>query len=410
MANLKFVLRDRTKQDGSHPIRLRITKGRNVAYLSTEDTVAKSDIYWDDKLGLMKKAFNNHLAFNNRLLKKKLEVAEKILEIEKKNPDFTPQQIVDVLNEKVSNTLLERMLLYQKRFTEGENTYAAVLYNYNMFRNYLGPNKDIPLNQITVSWLESFQQWFKREEYSIRTANSAISYIRTLMIRAVKDRIIAYHENPFNDFKIKKAPSANKIPLSGEELSRIKNLIIPGNAKFSLRHTRNMFLFMYECAGMRVSDALMLKWSNIIDGKSIKYTMIKTKMEMSFELTDDALQILSFYKQGTNQEGYVFPFINSVYRNRPTATISQKIKRATGEMNRYLKKIAKAAEIKKNLSSHVARHSFTQATIDSQTSDYDRKLLLGHHDMKSQEAYKNDGYNIPGISKMIKEITSKKVS
>ncbi len=56
-------------------------------------------------------------------------------------------------------------------------------------------------------------------------------------------------------------------------------------------------------------------------------------------------------------------------------------------MNKYLKKIAALAEIEKPLTTHIARHSFSDIARKKKASIYDISKLLGHSSIKVTEIY-----------------------
>jgi integrase len=68
-------------------------------------------------------------------------------------------------------------------------------------------------------------------------------------------------------------------------------------------------MFAFYTAGMRVSDIITLKWSNIQNGRLI-YQMHKTGKIHSLKLTNKARKILSYYVP-KEPDKYVFLFFSS---------------------------------------------------------------------------------------------------
>ena len=68
-------------------------------------------------------------------------------------------------------------------------------------------------------------------------------------------------------------------------------------------------MFAFYTAGMRASDIITLKWSNIRNG-SLIYQMHKTGKIHSMKLTDEAKKILSYYGH-TEPDKYDFLFFSS---------------------------------------------------------------------------------------------------
>jgi integrase len=60
---------------------------------------------------------------------------------------------------------------------------------------------------------------------------------------------------------------------------------------------------------------------------------------------------------------------------------------ATALINKYLKKVAKKAEIQKNISTHVARHTFAYLMVAKNVNPFIMKELLGHSDIRVTQIY-----------------------
>ncbi|MEE4248919.1 MAG: tyrosine-type recombinase/integrase, partial [Kangiellaceae bacterium] len=74
--------------------------------------------------------------------------------------------------------------------------------------------------------------------------------------------------------------------------------------------------------------------------------------------------ILSIYKEfPTNENDVVFPELANIDM-QDTKVLKTRIKTVTRNFNRHLKRIAKLVGIEKNLSMHIARHSFGNISGD----------------------------------------------
>ena len=72
--------------------------------------------------------------------------------------------------------------------------------------------------------------------------------------------------NPFAGEKerIRLKPT-QKIGLTREEIKHIENVELDKNS--AMWHTRNVWLLSYYFAGIRISDVLQMKWSDLMDGR-----------------------------------------------------------------------------------------------------------------------------------------------
>jgi site-specific recombinase XerD len=87
------------------------------------------------------------------------------------------------------------------------------------------------------------------------------------------------------------------------------------------------------------------------------------------------------------QEKYVFNILNNDIANMSPMDALNAISSKTAMINKRLKKIAEMANISKNLSTHVGRHSFATLLKTKKVDTYIIKELLGHQDIRTTEIY-----------------------
>ncbi len=56
-------------------------------------------------------------------------------------------------------------------------------------------------------------------------------------------------------------------------------------------HARNVWLFSYYFAGIRISDVLQMQWSDLMDGR-LYYTMNKNEKPLSLKIPNQAKELL----------------------------------------------------------------------------------------------------------------------
>jgi site-specific recombinase XerD len=135
-------------------------------------------------------------------------------------------------------------------------------------------------------------------------------------------------------------------------------------------------------AGIRFSDICTLKAENIIDGR-LRYSMHKTGTEKNIQLHKVHLEILSHYN--TEKKGYIFPLLKENYTEE--FALKRKISSLNVLVNKALKRIAKKALIKENISFHVSRHSFAHNALKKGMDLYSISKALGHSGLKITEQY-----------------------
>lgn len=189
----------------------------------------------------------------------------------------------------------------------------------------------------------------------------------TALNEAVRDGII--ETNP--TAKIKKE---EKKPINVSCNTRTYLAIEELNAMISTPYKevniKNAFLFACFC-GLRYSDVVDLKWSDIkSDGNSISIQKIqvKTKQMVITPLNKEALSYMPDRKD-SSQDGLVFNL-------PPSYTI-----------NYHIKKWAKLAHIDKDISFHVARHTFATTLITLGADLYTTSKLMGHKNLRTTQIY-----------------------
>ena len=217
-----------------------------------------------------------------------------------------------------------------------------------------------------------------------RTITNQLIFIRTLFNLAIKEDIISSEFYPFSGEKEKiRIGSGNKIGLTIEEVEKIEALKLePGT---SIWHTKNLWLVAFYFAGIRISDILKLKWIDFKDDR-LYYVMNKNDKAISLKIPDKAQEILAFYRKDKEiNNSYVFPFMRNANSKEPE-DVFIKTRNATKLFNKYLKRIAAECRIEKNLSNHIARHSFGNIAGD-RIHPLMLQKLYRHSDLKTTINY-----------------------
>ncbi|MEQ8524668.1 site-specific integrase [Gracilimonas sp.] len=358
MASLKVLLRtNKQKKDGTSPLVLRITHNRKSRYIYLGQYLDEK--YWDFDNQRVKKSHPNSKRLNNLILKKLSEANDTVLELETKDDPVSVKQIKNKV--KNSNADISFFDLGEKRIKEYEDkgTFSVARADQSILNNVetFNGGKDLYFHEITVSFLERFKTYCLTElKHKKRTATNQLMLIRTLYNRAIKEGIVDEKNYPFGGDNVTiKLSSGNKIGLTEEEIRTIEEMEFEKNT--SIWHTKNIWLFSFYFAGVRISDVLSLRWSDIKNDR-LYYEMSKNEKPVSLKIPDKAIEILASYrpdKQSKND--YVFPYLKEADQD-DEEDIFRKSRNAARLFNKWLKRIAEQAEIDKNLSNHISRHSF----------------------------------------------------
>ena len=163
-----------------------------------------------------------------------------------------------------------------------------------------------------------------------------------------------------------KIPESIREYLTLDELKRM----IDTPVKLNAEEDKNAFLFCCFC-GLRYSDVSALKWGNLIkDGDKISISIIqkKTRQPVVAPLSDKAISYLPSQNGKSNDENvFILP--------------------SQGVTNKRLKKWAKDANVDKNVTFHVSRHTFATMMLTAGVDIYTTSKLMGHTDISVTQIY-----------------------
>lgn len=181
--------------------------------------------------------------------------------------------------------------------------------------------------------------------------------------------------NPFKDYKIQGKP-VKKEKLTEEEFKAIEDMRLkPG----PLNDARNLFLFSYYCKGARFENCITAKRIDIVNDR-VMFRTNKGNKYLSVKIHSRLKTIIDAY-----QGPFLFPYIKSM----PSGKKEYKnlVDSLNAVVNRYLKTIASFAGITKNLSFHIARHSFAFHLKKVSNNIHVIQESLGHSLQRTTEIY-----------------------
>jgi integrase/recombinase XerD len=224
------------------------------------------------------------------------------------------------------------------------------------FKLFLG-NQDIAFAEITVPLLNRFRAYIKgTRNVSERTIVNHLLIIRTIYNQAIKGGLIDNKNYPFGKDRVAiKFPDSLKIGLIPEEVKILEELDLSDSPY--LHHARNIWLFSFYFAGVRISDVLRMKWSDLQNDR-LYYAMGKNLKAGSLKVPDKALKIIDQYRLDEQKHNLIFPELKIMEDMADTYNVQRKTSYAIKQLNKALGKIAKLAKITKPLTMHISRHTF----------------------------------------------------
>ncbi|GHU68069.1 transposase [Bacteroidia bacterium] len=227
--------------------------------------------------------------------------------------------------------------------------------------------KDIALREINYQFVTNFENYLRSDcGCGENTTAKFMQYFRTIILTAKNNGWIT--ADPFHNYKIT-FKKVDRGYLSDEELQKLMQ------KSFSierLEHVKDIFIFCCF-TGLAFVDVMGLSKENIRtsfdDNLWIMTKRHKTNVKVTVPLLKVPLMILEKYKGKLPKEALL-----------PTMS-NQK-------MNAYLKEIGTLCEIDKNLTTHLARHTFATTTTLSKGVPIETvSKMLGHTKLQTTQIY-----------------------
>jgi len=361
MATVKAVLRKKKNPEGHYPIAIRITKDRKSSYLGTGQYVKEK--YWDEKNRCVRKSHPNSNIINNFLITKVAEANKKVMEAEN-NRDY---QTVKAIKKKIKQTktvdffAVADMHLKNLKNREKHHQYDTELGRLKKFKSFLKKN-EVCFNDLNAPLLKRFETYLLHDKKrSPRTVVNYLILIRTIYNLAISESIVERGTYPFGKGKIQiKIPESQKIGFNRNEIQRLENAIDLTEAQ---QKAVDVWLVSFYFAGVRVGDVLKLKWSDFNDGR-LMYRMNKNSKLVTLKTSEKAESIFRKYRhKDTFNNDLIFDYLTDSDL-KDSLRVSIRTQTINRNLNRHLKKVAVKLGINKNMSMHIARHSFGNLSGD----------------------------------------------
>jgi integrase len=360
MATVRVVLRRKKNKAGRFPIAIRITKDRKSSFLNTGQYIDEK--FWDEKNRNVRKSHPNSKLLNNFIVSKVAEANDKVLKSEMKSEYESVAEIRNKIVEKKGFDffIVADMHLQNLKNRNRHHQYDTEFGRIKKLKEFLG--KDVlPFNRLNVALLKKFETHLLHNKMlSTRTVVNYLILIRTIYNLAISESIVDRGLYPFGKGKMTiRIPESQKIGFTADEIQKLENAQEITEAQQKAIH---IWLISFYFAGIRVGDVLQLKWADFNDGRLL-YRMNKNSKLVSLKVPEKATEIFKNYKDESESNGLVFPQLKDIDLNN-TEEISKRTQSITRNLNRRLKIAAKQLGIKKNISMHIARHSFGNISGD----------------------------------------------
>ena len=375
---LFFIKRTKLLKNGEAPICLRITVNGKRAEVQIKRSVEVNK--WNNQKECAIGRDNKTLELNHYLETVRTKILRIHRQLEQDNKPITAEILKCHYygESETPKMLLEVFKEHNQKCSEliGKDYVRATVMYYERTARYLSEFikqnhrlSDIPLKDIDYNFIQAFEHFVKKVKNCQQnaTVKHLKNFKRIIRIALLNHWIIS---DPFAEIHFKQTPT-NRDFLLEEELQLIlrKQFNIP-----RLETVKDIFIFCCF-TGLAFTDVQHLTPEHILcDNKGeywIRKPREKTTNMCNIPLLEIPLKLIDKYKHHPECErkNIVFP----VPSNQ--------------RMNSYLKEIADLCGIKKNLSTHVARHSFTCIALANKVSMESIAKMLGHSNIKTTKIY-----------------------
>ena len=373
-----LLKKSKSKNSGKCPVYARcVMDGRRIE-LSTSILVDVDN--WDKTRQEIAGSSHEVRILNNRLLKFVSGIYDIYNQLEAGRDDFD----IYTIKEKITGTsskdyfieLFESVIdSIEKKLGKGYSKgtlkyYKTSLTRLKDFVKEFYFRKDIEIKKVDFTFLSAFDIYLKsKHNIGTNTVWGYHRHVKKVLNDAVSMGLIV--RNPYENFKVKRG-DANRDFLTLNEIKKIEKKRIQIDRLAIVRD-----VFVFACyTGLSYSDIAKLSYHHIHKGDDGEDWIIidrnKTKNRCRIPLLPNALKILRKYKEyaWNESQGLLLPV------------------RSNQKMNAYLKELATICGIKKNLSMHVARHSFaTSVTLSNGIPIETVSKMLGHNSLRTTQVY-----------------------
>ncbi len=211
-----------------------------------------------------------------------------------------------------------------------------------------------------------------------KTQGRIISTLRSFYTFLVLEKIA--ENNPTEDIDYPKIDSKVPFVLSTNEIDKI--ILQASLTKFGTRN-QTMIEVMYSC-GLRVSEVIEMKISNIFFDESLIKVLGKGKKERFVPLSGIAKKLLYNYIEFERKESkFDKQSVDIVFLNNRGGKLSRIM------LYNIINDAALAAEITSKISPHTLRHSFATHLIENGADIISIQKMMGHENIVTTEKYLN---------------------
>ena len=379
----------RIKENEKYPVKIRVTYLRERKYYRTGIDLTKDE--WqkmnslrlrDDRLKELKREAGTFLNKADDVIR---DMSDFSFDQFKRKYKLPKSKLNDVewLFDQHIKTLREG----ERKGDDREGT--ADLFEYTK-KSLISFKPGLQLSQVNEKFLRDYESYMVGKPRSYTTIGIYLRNLRVILNIAIDEGALRKSEYPFGKRKYQIPTGKNvKKALNRQQLKKIFEYDCKGHKP--KEKALAFWMLTYLANGANMKDICLWKHSNI-QGDKIVFQRAKTKRSskrnpkiIEVIITPEIKQIIKKYGRKPNgKNSHVFPVIHqrlSAKRKRDL------IKQHVRNTNTWMNEIAKELELDINLTTYVARHSYSTMLKRSGAPTEFIQDQLGHMDKSTTEQY-----------------------
>lgn len=377
---IRFFTKQKNKNSTEHILYMRILLSGKRCDISLNYSLKKEA--WDDKQQtLVGKSADRGYVLNltNKYRQKAMEAYEQLVQRGMAyDVNIIRERVTGKNGDSFEPTLfnLFSRIIDRKIKLAGRNNSKASIQKYRRCKGHLlkfvedhYKTDDIRFTHINLQFVEDFELYLKTDGGCCH--NTTMKHVQTF--KTIYKAAIAHgytDKDPFQKYKIRMEEVVRGY-LSEDEIKKLMEALLPEK----LAHVRDMFLFSCH-TGLAYIDLknLCLKHLSFENGRHwIRTRRQKTSVRTNVPLLDYPKKLIELSLRDKDTDDVEQPIFDVISNQK---------------MNDYLKELAAVCGIQKNLTFHIARHTFaTTVTLNNGVPIESVSTMLGHKHISTTQHY-----------------------